>query len=239
MRLGILEADSVSREVEDNFGTLSSMFSDFFKLADPDILCTPYLAHLGELPDNLDECDAWVVTGSKASANDEADWMLELEEFIRSTAKQNIPTIGICFGHQLMAKARGGRVERTQGDKWGIGIHHYMANSAPSERPDWMSKGEIRLQAMHQDQVVELPPQTLCLAGSDHCPNGVILYPDNALSMQLHPEIRPDFSRYLINQRKGTHFPLEEGEQALIDVDGTVDDVLVAKWMLHFIRRSG
>jgi GMP synthase-like glutamine amidotransferase len=238
MRLGILEADSISQEVEDNFGTLTSMFSNFFKLADPDIHCIPYFAHLGELPQDPAECDAWIVTGSKASANDETPWMLELEAFIRSTAEQAVPMIGICFGHQLMAKARGGRVERTQGNKWGMGINLYVAYADNGPKPDWMSKDEIRLQAMHQDQVVQLPPQTQCLAGSDHCPNGVILYSGNALSMQLHPEIRADFSRYLINQRKGSHFPVEDGERALLDVDGAVDDALVAQWMLHFIRQS-
>lgn len=238
MKLGILEADSISQEVEDNFGSLTCIFSNFFKLADPDIRCVPYSAHLGELPLDPGECDAWVVTGSKASVNDEAPWMLELEAFIRSAAERAVPAIGICFGHQLMAKARGGRVGRTKGNKWGIGINQYVANPSNGSKPDWMSKDEIRLQAMHQDQVVQLPPQARCLAGSDHCPNGVILYSGNALSMQLHPEIRADFSRYLINLRKGSHFPVEDGEQALLGVDGVVDDALVAQWMLHFIHQS-
>ncbi|MCT4656805.1 MAG: type 1 glutamine amidotransferase [Cohaesibacter sp.] len=236
LRLGILIADEMSAEATERFGPLSSMYHRFFRMADQNLEFADYKAFEGQLPDTVSDCDGWVVTGSKAGANDESDWMLKLEAFIRTAADENVPAIGICFGHQLMAKARGGRVERTSGNRWGIGVNHYAVEPTSLQGLRPLGQERISLHAMHQDQVVALPKGAQRLGGSDFCPNGIIVYPGRGLSMQQHPEIRQDFSQYLIRTRAGTHFDATAAEKALDAIGGPVDDKLIAHWLLDFIK---
>ena len=77
---------------------------------------------LGELPATLDACDAYLCTGSRASVYDEAGWIHALKDFVRQAYAAGKPFVGICFGHQMLAEALGGKTSKApQG--WGAGIH--------------------------------------------------------------------------------------------------------------------
>ncbi|MFT6557106.1 type 1 glutamine amidotransferase [Sneathiella sp.] len=159
----------------------------------------------GEFPDAPTDCDAWIITGSKHGVYEDHAWIPPLEDFIRQLAASQQPTVGICFGHQIMAQALGGKVEKsTRG--WGIGPHEYVN----------VRSGEtVKLLAFHQDQVVELPPGAEITHRSDFCPFAGLQYSETCYSLQPHPEHTPDFVADLISERRRTVLPDDLAEQAL------------------------
>jgi len=139
-----------------------------------------YAALDGELPADVSECDAWLLTGSKFAAYESDQWIADLKDFVRHAFDVGAPLLGICFGHQLMAAALGGEVRKSE-KGWGVGVHRYELNDAPAwlgEHPDTLA-----IQAFHQDQVTVVPPDATVLARSDFCEVAALGYGDQALSV--------------------------------------------------------
>ena len=121
--VGILEAGENLPELSPEFGTFGSWFERLLADALAPATFKVYRSYLGELPEAVSACDAYVITGSRASVNDPDQWIEDLGEFSRRAGAE-VPVVGVCFGHQLLHKVFGGRVERAaQG--WGIGVHDY------------------------------------------------------------------------------------------------------------------
>ena len=188
----------------------------------------------GELPPSPTACDAYIVSGSLAEADTDADWISALKDFL-CQARGKAALVGICFGHQVMAEAFGGRVARS--DKgWGIGLHTY----AVTNRRPWMDDaGALCLAAAHQDQVVGLPPNATVIAGSYFCPIAAIEYDDcAAISFQAHPEFDPDFARALINTNKQARYAPAQAAVALSSLDLPNDNTRVKAWVRRFLEMA-
>ena len=156
----------------------------------------------GELPSRPAECSAYVISGSSAGVNDDLAWIPPFLDFLRAVRGQ-AKLVGICFGHQAMAKAFGGEVERSP-KGWGIGMHRYEIVEPP---PGMTEPSAIVIPAFHQDQVVTLPPGARVLAASDFTPFASIGYDDDTVSVQGHPEFSPAFSAALINAGRDVYGP--------------------------------
>ena len=170
-----------------------------------------------------------MVTGSPAGVYDDLPWIDPLKAFLVE-AKSKAALVGVCFGHQVMAEAFGGKVEKS--DKgWGVGLHRYKV----LDRRAWMDGAPgVSIPASHQDQVVEKPPNATVIAASEFTPFGALAYDDQpAISIQLHPEFDAAFAKALLAQRTARLGEL--AAPAISSLDGPNDNGRVGAWIGRFL----
>ncbi|MEW6992945.1 GMP synthase [Colwelliaceae bacterium MEBiC 14330] len=232
MKLGLLLCDHVSDSLQPEFGDYSDMFARAIAAVDASITITIYAVVDGHFPVTIDECDAYLITGSKESVNDGLPWIQQLEKFVWQLflCKKNL--VGICFGHQMIAKALGGRVHISPKD-WGIGVTRAKVHL---HKP-WMldEQTHIQLVVSHKEQISLLPPETQVLMGNDFCPYGMIQVEKHFLGIQGHPE----FSRaycYALMQKRKDFIAKRNFTRGIHSLSLTVDDKLLMSWLINFLR---
>jgi GMP synthase-like glutamine amidotransferase len=226
MNVGILETGRPPGGLAARFGDYPAMFA---KLLGPDFETTTYDVAAGALPERPDAHPAFIVTGSPAGVYDDLPWIGPLKAFLRA-AKGKAKLVGICFGHQIMAEAYGGKVEKSA-KGWGIGLQTYeVTGGAP-----WMDLApRIAVPVSHQDQIVARPPASIVIAASDFTPYGLLAYSDQpAISMQFHPEFAPDYAKALIAHRRDRH---ADADAALASLDAPDDRARVGGWIRRFLE---
>ena len=185
----------------------------------------------GELPPPDDDADGWVITGSIASVNDEAPWMLALEERIRQRHAQRQPTAGLCFGHQLVAKALGGRVGNSP-DGWRLGV---ATTTLQPPLPAWMppQQGSFRLHAVHEEQVLHAPAGVQVLGGDSHTPVAAMAAGQHLFTTQYHPELSGPFMQALLDAF-GSAWPAALVARARQELAGRMDAQAFMGWLAAF-----
>jgi GMP synthase-like glutamine amidotransferase len=224
MKVAILETGRPPGTLADQFGTYPDMFA---RLLGAGFGIEIFDVQAGALPE-ADMHAAYLITGSPAGVYDPLPWIDPLEQFIRGAKDKKM--VGICFGHQVMAEALGGHVEKS--DKgWGAGLHKYaIIRSEP-----WIdSAGTIAAPASHQDQVVVQPPNTDVVAASDFTPLAALAWTDRpAISFQFHPEFSPAFAKALIAQRFDI---VPNPDAAIASLDAPNDSARVGQWIRNFLN---
>lgn len=232
MRLGILDCDRLDPDLADHFGPVySEMFIKGFRALAPELEFRIWSALDGELPDDLQECDAWLITGSRHDAYSDLPWIQALRAWIRLAHDADVKLAGVCFGHQVIAQALGGEVVKsTKGWGLGVSVHPMLATGS------WMQPGldQIRILASHQDQVALLPPGATRLAGNDFCPNFMFLQGDHIVAIQGHPEFSVEYNRALIERRRD-FLSDDRYRSSLSSLEGEVDSATMMQWLLQFL----
>ncbi len=234
MILGILEADRLSEGVRERFGTYSEMFQGLLRSADDAFIFQTYQVTDFEYPDRLASCDAYLITGGKASPYEDLPWIKRLQEYVVTLDTYKKKLIGICFGHQIIAQALGGKVQKSN-KGWGVGA----ASVSVFKHSPWIDTPKDRFQLLvsHQDQVIQLPPKAERIAGNDFCPNASYQIGEHILTFQGHPEFSPDYLKYLIEGRRHT-IGTSRAEQALDSLQQETDHLRIARWIVAFLKRS-
>jgi GMP synthase-like glutamine amidotransferase len=234
IRIGLLVCDHVAERFQPIAGDYTAIFPALFARIGASVEWRIYDVSAGEFPVALDECDAYMTTGSRASAYEVRDWIVRLKEFVRDLYRAGIPLIGICFGHQVIAEALGGRVAKA-GTGWGVGVHPLTID----RREEWMEPFESApgLLYLHQDQVVELPPGAVGLGHSDHCPVAIYRIDEQILCIQAHPELSARYLAAVLDDRR----PLigdEKVDAALAALTNPTHELVVARWIIEFLKRG-
>lgn len=235
MKIGLLQCDDVAPSLIGRHGNYPDMVQTLLRAVDPELQFQVFACHQGRFPDRAADVDGWITTGSKCGANDDADWIGQLSDFIRALWQDRQPLVGICFGHQMIAKALGGRVERSPLG-WGLGAYPTTLDQREPWMTPWHSQ-DLQLLASHQDQVVELPPQGRVLARSNFCPIHMMQVGETCLGIQGHPEFSRAYLEDLLEARR-ERIPAERLLAARHSLRGPTDDLLVGRWILNFIRHG-
>ena len=228
MKIGILQTGHVPEEIVAKHGEYPAMFERL--LSGYGFTFETWAVVDDEFPEDIHNADAWLITGSRHGAYEDHAFIPPLEDFIRKAYGAVIPIAGICFGHQILAQALGGKVIKFP-EGWGLGQTAYKTEEA-----------EIELLALHQDQVVEKPADARVIASTDFCANAGLAYYGNhgikAISFQPHPEFTTEYMRDLIKVRSGVAFSEEQGKAALEALEEENDSPEIARQLADFFLKA-
>jgi GMP synthase-like glutamine amidotransferase len=225
MKIGILQAGHSPDGMEAEHGDYGEMFAAILGARGFDSQTWSVVDN--DFPTDPADADGWLITGSRHGAYDDLPFIPPLEDFIRRVWDANVPMIGVCFGHQIIAQALGGKVEKFAGG-WSVGATDYALKDG---------SGVLRLNAWHQDQVTVRPAQATVLASSPFCENAILAYGDRALTIQPHPEFTASFIKGLIDTRGRGKVPDALLDAADANLGRATDNDRLANQMADFFRQ--
>ena len=222
MLIGILQTGLAPDTLSDEMGDYPDMF---MRLLDGNgFTYRVYRVVEGQFPSAVTDCDGWLITGSRHGVYEDHPWIAPVEQFIRDAFSARIPVVGICFGHQIVAQAMGGKVERYDGG-WAVGATDYDFDGET-----------LVLNAWHRDQVTVAPAGATVLASNDFCANAALLYDDRALTVQAHPEFRSEFVDGLMKTRGKGVVPEDVMAKAATRLDQPLSDKTIAAQIAAFFK---
>lgn len=202
MRIGVLKCGNMHPDIQATYGSYRDLYARLLHTVAPDLDIFEQDVNGGMPLGAPDDADGWLISGSKHGVYDDLDWIAPLKAFVRDCIDDRVPVVGVCFGHQLLADALGGRSAKSDRG-WGLGVHDYT----PGAVPGWM--GDLAKPwsgfAFHQDQIVTLPPTATVTASTSFCPYAALVYGDpeapDAISVQAHPEFAEPIVSDLVKMR--------------------------------------
>ena len=222
MKIGILQTGHAPDEMLETTGDIAPYFArmlDGFGFG-----FATYSVVDMEFPATITDCDGWIITGSKHGAYEDHPFIPPLEDMIRDIYAADIPLVGICFGHQIIAQALGGKVEKFKGG-WAVGNTEY----------DWAGE-TVALNAWHQDQVVERPVDATVYDSNAFCENAALVYGNRVFTTQPHPEYGPDFIGGLVQHRGKGVVPDDQLAQAHANLNKPDDNARIAAQIARFFK---
>lgn len=224
MRIGILQTGHVPDMLVDENGDYDQIFATM--LGGHGFTFLPYDVEHMVLPDGPDDADGWLITGSRHGAYEDHPWIAPLEQLVRDIYARGIPLIGVCFGHQIIAQALGGTVEKFSGG-WAIGHTEYQTQT-----------GTMAANAWHQDQITKLPAGARVLAKNDFCENAIVAYGDTIWTIQPHPEFTAKYLDGLIQERGRGLVPDPLLDAAERNLNTPNDNADIAAQMAAFFKKE-
>ena len=224
MRIGILKCGQSPEILRGELGDYDSMFERL--LAGRGFDFSSYHVEEMEFPKDVHDADGWLLTGSRHGAYEDHPFIPPLEDFIRKAYAAQVPLVGICFGHQIIAQAMGGKVERYPGG-WAVGPQDYDFEGQP-----------VRINAWHRDQVTEVPDEAEVVASNEFCANAALVYGDRAFTVQAHPEFSDEFIDGLLRTRAPGLVPPDVMAEAAAKLGHDNDSALVAQKIADFFKQS-
>ena len=223
MLIGILQTGQSPDALRDDMGD----YPDFFRelLANRGLSFRTYHVEAMQFPVSVHDCDGWLITGSRHGAYEDHPFVKPLETFIRKAMSEHVPLVGICFGHQIIAQAMGGKVERFE-KGWAVGPQDYDFNG-----------DKITLNAWHRDQVTEVPEGAEVCASNEFCENAALVYGDQAFTIQAHPEFKDEFIEGLLRTRAPGLVPPDVMAEAAAKLGHDNDANMIADRIATFFKQ--
>lgn len=225
MRIGLLVCDHIQK----GFPGYPELFKNLLPKHSFEIF---YVCD-GLFPKSASEYEAWLITGSKYSVYDEVDWIIKLKSFVVEISQAGKFCIGVCFGHQMLGEAMGGKVAKSE-NGWCVGVHAFEVLEAQSWMNPFHSKFNLLMSC--QDQIQFLPPNSRVLAQSPLCPVGIIQLGSKFLGIQGHPEFTSDYIRFLMIDRSNS-IGSELINQGIESLSNQTHNKVIAMWINQFLTQ--
>ncbi len=235
IKLGILQTNhDKSVEVGDAFPDDAHRFRDLFDAQEDRFQYRVYMTIGGEVPQDLDEQDAFMITGSPLSVLDKHVFTDDLMDFIRRCDAAKKPLLGACFGHQAIALALGGKVERSDAG-YNVGIEETTFHA----HKNWMTpaRDSLPLYVFHEDQVTELPEGCTLLGSSAKCKNASFAKGDHIFTTQAHPEFSHEFMSCVLRFTE-SKMPQDEARAAWDSMTNSQDGQVFGTWSTNFFKKA-
>ena len=223
MRIGILQTGLAPDALVADMGDYPDMFARL--LAGHGFTFDTWRVVDMQFPSGVHDADGWLLTGSRHGAYDDLPFIAPLEDFIRAAYAAAVPMVGVCFGHQIIAQAMGGKVEKFAGG-WAVGPQDYNFGG-----------DTLTLNAWHQDQIVVVPKAARVIASNDFCTNAALLY-DHALTIQAHPEFQSPFIDGLMQTRGRGVVPDDRLRAAAMRLSDPIHDQAIAARIASFFHEN-
>ncbi|WP_372370359.1 type 1 glutamine amidotransferase [Candidatus Uabimicrobium sp. HlEnr_7] len=223
MDIAILKAEITHEPVREKVCDVTDLYKTFFS----GHTTTFFDVCQGVYPQK--KHDLYVLTGSAASAYDNTPWVKTLQKFVVDNSKERF--LGICFGHQLIAEALGGKVAKVL---WNLGAREVTIQ----QHEKWMVTKPEKLYAIfnHKDQVVTLPNNAKLLAGNDIVPIQMYCIEKRILCMQCHPEYIPSYQKVLMNHIKNVIGDVTVIEEAMRSYQENKSIFSMKLWIERFFN---
>ena len=197
-RVGIVKPGSTYAEMIIRFGDYDAWFA---RALGEGVECRVFETAVGPLPDAGD-ADAWSRTGARGSVAQPEPWNEALFDWIRAVAHRETPLLGVCYGHQAICAALGGRVERHPLG-WEIGTTEVELTKAGRRDPLFAGFPErFHAHTTHEDYAATLPPDATLLAVNAHTEVQAIALGAAVRGVQFHPEVDEEISRDFVTRRR-------------------------------------
>ncbi len=183
----------------------------------------------GVFPDDPTVFDGVVITGSSAFVTDASDWIETLFSHIREIDRAETKLFAVCFGHQAVAMALGGMVERRD-----------IVLGAPeinvTAQTDWMQPAaeSLRLFGGNFQQVIEAPESLDVVASHPDCPVAMMTKGQHLMTVQFHPEFSAEYMHRYVDQIS-EHISDESATAARQEFEAGSDGAVFAKWAAAFL----
>ncbi|KAF9436055.1 hypothetical protein BGZ76_004934 [Entomortierella beljakovae] len=186
-------------------------------------------------PDNINDWDAIMISGSASNAYDDLPWINKLADYVKGLPrnKESPKIIGICFGHQIIGRAYNAQVSKSIRG-WELG---WTTTDLTEEGKLFWEDSIMRIQELHQDVVHDVPDNFTLLASTAHTPNQSMISDDKQIvTLQGHPEFTGTIMREIIKFRTANGiFSQELSEAALKTIDSPLDSDKAAARLIKFV----
>lgn len=232
MHICIYEADRPAETLIPRFGSYADMFERWLGAALPEAHFTRVHLAAGEAAPAPGHADGVLISGARAGVTDGLPWVADLIGHLRDLRAARVPVAGVCFGHQVMAEAFGGRVDRAARG-WTIGRHLHRPTPAGTTL---FGAGPLACVSVHQDQVIDPPPGAEVVLSSETSPHGGFRYDFPALSVQFHPEFGADYVEAVLGNGLGLRFSDDVAAEARRGLREPLDTSIIAAGFARFFR---
>jgi len=229
MNVAILNCDQIKPEFEQAYGQYPKMFKSLFHKIDQEITFSEFDVMHGKYPQDLDNIDLFIITGSRADAYADIPWINDLKAFINklNALKKNL--FGVCFGHQIIAEALGGKVAKADSG-WHVGVDQLVLLDS-----SLMDQTTLDLIFSHQDQVIKMPPSAKLIGTcGSNCPNAAFTIGNHIVALQGHIEFSKSFAKDLLDMRKDI-LGEEKYSRAMSSLVKETDEVKLTQAVVNFL----
>ena len=215
-RVNILLCDTFPGRLPAFIPNYESLFMDLFVGIGEQVNYRVFQTWQGELPTEVNADEIYLVPGSLDAAYDDKPWIVALLQWIEKAYVRGARLMGVCFGHQAIARALGGEVRQFAG---GFGVGVRASRVIDRDMKTYFPGQEMRLLYSHHDQVVALPQDAELCATSDFCENESFRIGHQVITFQGHPEFTVAYSRHLLTNCSDDVDPVVRSA-ALLSLDG-------------------